>query len=224
MPVQSSSQYSGFDLHGQNIVVENSSGTTTFRNNGFVADTVGGGEILDNSGGLVLGSGFFGVSIVTSGTGVFRAGNSPGVDFVGPLVFGAGGITNLQFDIDDATGTAGPSPDSEGHVDGWSLITSDSPTWTADATHPLTVSLQSLTTATTAGNDVAGDAANFDPTQSYSWAALTWTGNYTGPTDDADLNAATVFDTSAFTNSFSGTFGWHLDTASKTLYLTYTPA
>ena len=67
-------------------------------------------------------------------------------------------------------------------------------------------------------------ADNFDPTQSYSWAAVKWTGAYTGPTDIAALNAATLFDTSAFANSFSGTFAWHLDQSAITLYLTYTPA
>ena len=65
---------------------------------------------------------------------------------------------------------------------------------------------------------------NFDPTQSYSWKAVIFTGTYTGPTSDAALNASTVFNTSGFQNTFTGTFGWHLDTGSGTLYLTYSPA
>jgi len=55
------------------------------------------------------------------------------------------------------------------------------------------------------------DRRNFDPNQSYSWAVVHWTGTYTGPTDFADLNACTIFDTSAFGNSFYGTFAWNRD-------------
>jgi hypothetical protein len=43
-------------------------------------------------------------------------------------------------------------------------------------------------------------------------------------TDVAALNASTVFYTSAFANSYNGTFAWQLDLNSNTLYLTYTPA
>jgi hypothetical protein len=48
--------------------------------------------------------------------------------------------------------------------------------------------------------------------------------SYSGPTSDSAFNDTTVFVTSAFAYSFSGTFGWHLDSAAKTLYLTYPPA
>jgi hypothetical protein len=81
------------------------------------------------------------------------------------------------------------------------------------------VSVQTLSDPTTGGS-----MANFDPNQSYRWAAVQWTGSYTGPTDVAVLNASTVFDTSGFSNSFTGTFAWELDLDSGTLYLTYTPA
>ena len=64
--------------------------------------------------------------------------------------------------------------------------------------------------------------ANFDPTQAYSWEAAHFTETFGGPTTDAELNASTVFNTSGFQNTFTGTFGWHLDAGSGTLYLTYT--
>ena len=65
--------------------------------------------------------------------------------------------------------------------------------------------------------------ADFDLTRPYSWLAGQWTGAYSGPTDPAALNAATVFDTSGFQNPIAGAFGWSLDTADRTLSLTYTP-
>jgi hypothetical protein len=64
---------------------------------------------------------------------------------------------------------------------------------------------------------------NFDPTHSYSWAVVHWTGTYTGPTNNSDLNASTVFNTAGFQNTFTGTFSWNIDTADGTLYLVYTP-
>src|SRR5205085_12642405 len=135
----------------------------------------------------------------------------------------------------DATGTAGPSPDASGQVSGWGLVkavrhgfagatTPGGFAWTADASHPLTVALDTLVNPTTAGTDVAGPMADFDPTRPYSWAAVTWAGNYTGPADAAVLDAATAFDTSGFVNPVGGAFGWSLDPAGHMLSLTYTPS
>src|SRR5207248_2111684 len=112
-------------------------------------------------------------------------------DSFGSFTFGPGGVDDYLFAINNATGTAGPSPDADGHVSGWSLVNAGDFGWTADAAHKVTVNLQTLVNPTTPGNDVAGSMANFDPTQSYSWEAAHWTGAYTGPTDDAALNAAT---------------------------------
>jgi hypothetical protein len=138
-------------------------------------------------------------------------------------VLGAGGVRNDRFQINNAIGTAGPDPDENDQVSGWSLVTAGDFGWAATAAAPVTIGLQTLANPTTEGDDVAGPMANFDPTQAYSWAAVHWTGAYTGPTSAADLTASTTFDTAAFGNTFTGTFGWSLDLASKTLYLTYTP-
>jgi hypothetical protein len=233
-PFHSSGFLAGVDLHGVIIKVIGTGTTSTtqakFVNNGFVADSTStpGHVIVDGSGtyagGLYKGSGVNFVGIVTQNMGVVQAGNSPGVDFMGPVVFGWGGISNYLFQIDDANGTAGPTPDSSGHVDGWSLMNATDLAWTADSTHKLTVNLQTLVNPTTVGTDPGGSMDNFDPTQSYSWAAVKWTGTYTGPTDVSALNASTVFDTSAFANAYNGAFAWNLDVSSNTLYLTYTPA
>jgi hypothetical protein len=138
--------------------------------------------------------------------------------------FYSGGVDSRVFDIDGATGVAGPTPDANNHLAGWSLINTGNLDWSATADDPLTVNLETLVNPSTPGTDVAGAMDHFDPTQSYSWKAFQWTGTYTGPTTDTALNASTVFDTSAFQNSFNGTFAWHLDLSSGTIYLTYTPA
>ena len=73
------------------------------------------------------------------------------------------------------------------------------------------------------GSNPRGLMSNFDPARSYSWPFVRWTGGYSGPLTDADLDAATVFDTTGFLNATNGgSFGWHLDTAGQTLSLTYT--
>ena len=153
-----------------------------------------------------------------------QAGNSPGQATFGTFAFDPDGVSNYNFVINNATGTAGPSPDSSDHVSGWSLANTVNFIWAADADNKLTVNLETLVNPATPGDDVAGAMDNFDPTQSYSWAAVHWTGTYTGPTDSATLTDSTVFNAANFQNTYSGTFGWRIDLTSDTLYLTYTPA
>ena len=95
----------------------------------------------------------------------------------GNFVFGPGGVDNYVFAIDDAAGTAGPSPDALGHVSGWGLVKStDQFTWTATPAAPLTVALETLVNPTTVGVDVPGPMDHFDPTQAYTWPAVEWAG------------------------------------------------
>ncbi len=221
------------DLHGNNAIVAGG----LFVNNGGVFDTVGAGTgtIIAEFGALVKGAGFYQNTVKTQNGGKFQTGNSPGSATFGNFVFGPGGVSNYIFAIDDATGTAGPSPNAAGLVSGWGLIkavqvalgaatTSGSFTWTATPSNPLTVAIDTLVNPTTVGTDVAGPMADFDPTQSYSWTAARWSGVYAGPTDAAMLNADTSFDTSGFANPTAGTFGWDLDPAAQTLSLVYTPS
>ncbi len=221
------------DLHGQNAIVAGG----LLVNNGGVFDTVGAGTgtIIAEFGALVKGAGFYQNTVKTQNGGKFQTGNSPGSATFGNFVFGPGGVSNYIFAIDDATGTAGPSPGPSGLVSGWGLIkavqvalgataTSGNFTWTATPSNPLTVAIDTLVNPTTVGTDVAGPMADFDPTQSYSWTAARWTGTYSGPTDAATLNADTSFDTSGIVNPIAGTFGWSLDAADQTLSLIYTPS
>ena len=213
------------DLEGKNLVIAGG----LFVNNGFVSDYGSGtsGSIIVDYGALYKGAGFTGVNIVTQNGGKVQAGNSPGEASFGRFVFGPGGVNNYVFAIDDATGTAGPSPDVLGHVSGWGLVqaiqhavgsdtTSGDFVWTATPNDRLTVSLDTLVNPTKVGTDVAGQMADFDPNQAYSWPAAHWSGTYSGPNDAAALDAATAFDTSGFLNPTAGAFGWNLDSADQT--------
>ncbi len=221
------------DLHGSNAIVAGG----LLVNNGGVFDTVGAGTgtIIAEFGALVKGAGFYQNTVKTQNGGKFQTGNSPGSATFGNFVFGPGGVNNYVFAIDDATGTAGPSPNASGLVSGWGLVkavqvslgaatTPGSFTWTATPSNALTVAIDTLVNPTTVGTDVAGPMADFDPTQSYSWTAARWTGSYAGPTDAATLDADTAFDTSGIINPIAGTFGWSLDSADQTLSLIYTPS
>ena len=223
----------GMDLEGKNLAIASG----LFVNNGFVSDYSGGtkGSIIVDFGGLYKGAGFTGVPIVTQNGGKVQAGNSPGSASFGNFVFGPGGVNNYVFAIDDATGVAGPSPDSLGHVSGWGLVKavkqtvgsvdySGDFTWTATPSQKLTFAIDTLVNPTTVGTDVAGMMADFDPEAAYSWPAARWAGTYSGPTDVATLDAATNFDTSGFVNPIAGTFGWSLDLPDQTLSLTYKPS
>jgi autotransporter-associated beta strand protein len=222
----------GIDLAGQNAIVAGG----LFVNNGYVVDSVGAGTktVIADFGSLVKGAGFYQNSVQTVNGGKFQSGNSPGKASFGSFTFGPGGVSNYVFAFDDATGTAGPSPDAAGHVSGWGLVTAvqrpvssiTTPgdfAFTADPSHRLTVALDTLLNPTTVGTDIAGPMADFDPTKTYSWPTVQWTGRYSGPADAAALNAATAFDTTGFANPIAGTFGWTLDAADRTLSLTYSP-
>jgi hypothetical protein len=222
----------GIDLHGQNLVIAGG----LFVNNGFVADSTGTpGSVIVDYGALYKGAGTNFVSVITQNGGRVQAGNSPGSASFGRFVFGPGGVNNYVFTIDDAKGTAGPSPDTLGHVSGWGLVkavkaqfgattTRGDFVWTATPTGKLTVAIDTLVNPTTVGTDVAGPMDHFDPTSAYSWPAVRWVGTYSGPTDSATLNADTAFDTAGLRNPTAGTFGWSLDPAGQTLSLAYTPS
>jgi T5SS/PEP-CTERM-associated repeat protein/autotransporter-associated beta strand protein len=223
----------GIDLHGDNAVVAGG----LLVNNGYVVDSVGAGTktVIADFGSLVKGAGFYQNSLQTINGGKFQSGNSPGSSSFGSFTFGPGGVTNYVFSIDNATGTAGPSPDANRQVSGWGLVkavrrpigsvtTTGDFAWTADLARLLTVHLDTLVNPTTVGTDVPGPMTDFDPAKPYSWLAAHWAGAYSGPTDPAALNASTVFDTSGFQNPISGQFGWSFGPDGRSLSLTYEPA
>ena len=232
-PLHAGQLDAGIDLAGQNAVVAGG----LFVNNGYVVDSAAAGTktIIADFGSLVKGAGFYQNSVQTVNGGKFQSGNSPGKASFGSFTFGPRGVSDYVFAIDDATGTAGPSPDAAGHVSGWGLVqaverplgsitTPGDFAWTAGPAHKLTFALDTLVNPTTVGTDVAGPMADFDPAKPYSWPAVQWAGSYTGPADAAVLNSATVFDLSGFANPVAGAFGWSLDEANQTLSLTYTPS
>jgi autotransporter-associated beta strand protein len=225
----------GIDLSGKNAVVAGG----LFVNNGFVVDSSNGGTgpatIVADYGSLVKGAGYFQNPVQTINGGKLQAGNSPGIASFGRFVFGPSGVNNYVFAIDDATGTAGPTPDALGRVSGWGFLKAvhqsvggtTAPgnfTWTATPADKLTVAIDTLVNPTTVGTDVSGLMDHFDPILPYSWAAAHWSGTYSGPTDAAMLDAATNFDLGGFANPIAGSFGWNLDTENQTLSLIYTPS
>jgi autotransporter-associated beta strand protein len=225
----------GIDLNGKNAVVAGG----LFVNNGYLSDSSAGGSgtatIIADFGSLVKGAGFFQNAVQTVNGGKFQAGNSPGVASFGKFVLGPGGVSNYVFAIDDATGAAGPTPDATGHVSGWGLVKAVSHltgatttpgdfTWTATPADKLLVSLETLLNPTTVGVDVPGPMAHFDPTRSYLWPAVEWSGMYAGPSDVSLLEASTSFDTSGFANRFAGSFGWSMDAGGRALSIVYTPS
>jgi autotransporter-associated beta strand protein len=201
------------DLHGQNAMVAGG----LFVNNGFVGDSTGSGAaIVADYGALVKGAGVFQSAVITQNGGKFQAGNSPGKATFGSLTLGPGGTQNFNWQINNATGVAGPSADANGQVSGWSLLSAEKQidpltgqlssgdlTWTATSTpgNQFNLSLQTLANPTTVGQDVQGSMANFDGLQgNYSWKFISWQGNYSGPTNDFALGATVLIDMSNFVN------------------------
>jgi autotransporter-associated beta strand protein len=222
------------DLHGQDAVVAGG----LFVNNGAVFDSLaspaGHHNLVADYGATIKGAGLFQFAPITQNGGKFSPGNSPGQASFGQFRFGPGGVSDYVFQINDATGTAGPPPDGQGHVSGWDLAKAVQMTvgsaatpgdfaWAADSAHPLTLAIDTLVNPSIVGTDVAGPMVHFDPTQPYSWTAVEWTGAYSGPTAAAALDAATAFDTSGVVNPFSGSFGWSFGPDGHSLDLTYTP-
>jgi fibronectin-binding autotransporter adhesin len=222
------------DIHGQDAIVAGG----LFVNNGAVFDSLaspaGHHNLIADYGATIKGAGLFQFTPVTQNGGKFSPGNSPGAASFGEFKVGQGGVSNYVFQIDDATGTAGPTPDGQGHVSGWDLAkavqtpvgstaTPADFVWGADSAHPLTVAIDTLVNPTTIGTDVAGPMDHFDLSLAYSWTAVEWTGAYTGPANVAALDATTAFDTSGIVNAFSGSFGWQFGPDGHSLDLTYTP-
>jgi autotransporter-associated beta strand protein len=233
-PPSNPSFVAGIDLHGQNIDIVGG----LFVNNGFVVDSVGGGEVIVDAGALYKGAGYSGVPIVTQNGGKVQAGNSPGKMFAAHLIIGPGGINNFGWQINDASGTAGPLGATGQLVSGWSQVqatiltnpithqlTTGSLTWTATSTpgNQFQITLETLVNPTPIGSDNPGLMANFDPSKPYSWPIMTYQGTYTGPTDSATLTADTRFDLSQFQNPIAGQFSLALDPVNGALDVVYSP-
>jgi fibronectin-binding autotransporter adhesin len=223
------------DLHGQNAVVAGG----LFVNNGFVGDSTGGGAtIIADYGALVKGAGTFQSGVITQNGGKFQAGNSPGISRAESLILGPGGTSSFNWQINNATGQAGPTPDANNQVSGWSLLSveklvdpftgqlsSGDLNWTATsvAGTQFNMSLQTLINPITVGQDTQGAMANFDPLKNFNWKFVSWQGNYTGPTTDAALSSTVLFDASTFVNPTdpAGKFSLHYDGTNKEIDVVY---
>jgi hypothetical protein len=170
--------------------------------------------------------------LVTAGIAAVPAtARSPGIIAYSSLTIGPGYDLSFTWQVNDAgpsatfpraPGMAGGNPtDHFGSqtVSGWSVLASEkiiqpiqppgNLMWTATSAPPnqFQFQLETLLGPTTpVGSTTGGPMTDFDPNQRYIWPAIAWQGTYTGPTDDATLNADTVFDTTGFGNAFSGTF------------------
>ena len=183
------------------------------------------------------------VGMLSAGTALAK---SPARAQFDPLGIGPGNFHIYPWQINDAgpsathpnaPGMAGPQPDLNNNVSGWSLLSSvhafTSPPsgpgdmfWTATNApgQQLQLALATLLGPTTqVGQDPFGRMADFDPTQQYAWPIIAWVHDYSGPIDDATLNAATLIDSSSFVNSYNGTFALHFDGTNKAIDLIYTP-
>jgi hypothetical protein len=236
----------GVNLGGQNMVIAGG----LFVNNGFVADGVGGGNVIVDYNGLYKGAGTNFVNVITQNGGRVQAGNSPGRFVNSQLILGPGGTSNFLWQINDggvspsfpnSHGVAGPLPDANNQVSGWSLILSNkifNPltgltssgdlNWTATSLpgSQFQLALQTLMNPTTVGADNPGPMAEFNPAISYSWPLVTWQGNFTGPATGAALTADTLFDPTGVANALpqGAAFSLAFDAVNpKQIDLLYTP-
>jgi hypothetical protein len=158
-----------------------------------------------------------------------------GIVHFGQITVGPTGLDNLGWQIDNAQGVPGPVPDSNNQVSGWTIIRVEKqkPTdtgnliWAATSApgSQFNMALQTLLNPTTVGNDIQGPMDGFhhqigstnnppngnDGDQTFFWPLFSWTGTYSGPTDDTSLTSTVLLDTTNFVNPHPGTFGFHLD-------------
>jgi hypothetical protein len=175
---------------------------------------------------------------VTTGALTITPNGATFTDNIGPggLPLGEGAqIFNWQ--INNASGTANPSPDVNNQVSGWGQLratrltifpgqmTTANLTWSVASTsgQQFELNLQTLVNPTTVGSEILGPMANFDPSQSYFWPLITYQGTYAGPTDSATLTADTLFNTSLFANAIppASRFSIALDQVNKQVDLVY---
>jgi hypothetical protein len=163
---------------------------------------------------------------------------------VGQLIIGPGGSNSFNWQINNATGTAGPTPNANNQVSGWTLLqvtvgvpehgthggtfpSSGNFIWTATPNgSQFMLSLETLFgPLTPLGMTPDGPMANLDPNLQYMWPFISYQGTYSGPTDSATLTASTLFDMNAFANAIPPTtkFSIALDQANKQMDLLYTP-
>lgn len=154
-----------------------------------------GGNVVINSDSTLAGVGEVLGSITLNSGGTLAPGNSPGRLSAGSSSWE--GNSTFELSMNNAAGIAGP--DLMAAQTGWSLLAVGG---TLDITNitlstPLTIDLVSLDPL----SGLAGDAANFNLAQNYSWDFVSFD-TLVGTFDPA----AFLIDTTLFSNAFDGDF------------------
>lgn len=167
-----------------------------------VSDFNGSGGFTFSGGRTLSGKGSVTGKVKINSTGAISPGNSVGALATQDAEFGAGGVYN--WELNDASGSAGTGFDQIQLTGGLSI--------TSSAGNEFVLKIASL------NGTSAGDAANFDPNQNYSWIIATTTGGVS----NFDPTAFTI-DRTAFTNDTSGSqgSGFSLSTDGNNLILNY---
>ncbi len=173
--------------------------------------SLGAGAVTVAGGATLGGTGTVGGATTLLTGATIAPGASPGtLGFAAGLTWNAGSSYNWQ--IADATGTAGTGWDTLSIAGGLAI--------NATSADPFELNLWSLSGT---DPDVSGDAANFSPTQGYTWTIATAAGGITGFASNAVvINTAAVNGTVGFSNPIGGgSFGLAL--AGNDLNLVFTP-
>ncbi len=148
-----------------------------------------GSAVAVNNTGKLSGSGTVAGSVTVNSGGTISPGNSPGTLNTGAETWEGGG--NYLWEINDFAGAEGTDP-------GWDLLSiSGGLTLNATSGTKFTIAITSLTLA-----NASGDAANFSDGSNYQFRIADATSAIT--TFDA---SAFDVNTSAFDNTFTGTWG-----------------
>ncbi len=165
--------------------------------------TINGGVDV-NYGGFLEGAGTITGTVNVGMGGTVHAGNSPGTLTTGGATWGAGAI--YEFDIADATGTAGNAWSF------WDMTGGLDITAGGTANSRFTIDITSLL-----GDGTAGQAANFDPNLHYAWLLASATNINGFSASDFTLT------TTNFQNTFGSNGGFQILQQGNDVYLLYAP-
>jgi hypothetical protein len=184
--------------------------------------TVNGGRLVVDSGGFAKGTGTYSVNPLTINGGQYSPGNSPGRGNVEQFIADPG--STYTFEINDgAPGLEGPIGSS--NLRGWDLTTVNA-TNPADSaffleatpSQPFTINLVTFTALSPP--DVVGEMDNFNPNVSTQWLAFAVHPAASNAFPNGFNAAAFNINSSAFVNTFNGTFGVARD--GNNVFITYT--
>ena len=186
----------------------------------LLTGTLGGSGVSVASGAVLGGTGRVSAPTTIAAGGILAPGASTGrIEFTSGLTWGGGGV--LQFEINDATGTAGST------TSGWDLIdvTSGSFAITATSADPFTIDMITLT-----ATQEPGLATNFNNSIDQAWLLLQHTTEIGAFDTDAFLFVTTNFQNPLFPGAGFGLFrgdsslvqGLISGATNEQLYIVYT--